>query len=205
MSGASEQARSVAGSGGDAYDRAMRACLLCILSACSTPVAIAPGEADTGSAGVDAGALEVAEDAGPEVAADTATAGDTGGADTAEAEDSGATETAPLDTGPEACAPLDAGAACPALGPVERACGPAPDGCGGKVDCGGCIATRRCAAKSTDVVPHCTCETIAGACTLYSGAVGLKVRCGPIDAPLAEGSRLIPQPDGKITMYCIPG
>lgn len=143
--------------------------------------------ADTGS-GVDASPeLDASdtglEDAGPDTAPDTA-------ADPS------------LDAA-ETCTPLALPLACPSVGAIP-ACGPAPDGCGGKVDCGGCGGSRRCAATASDLVPHCTCETMVGSCVLYSGLIGRKVRCGKLDAPLAEGSTLIPQPDGSVTVYCIP-
>jgi len=182
---------------------------LVLLAGCASPVIVVqPPESDTGTpiaetAPADTGAA--LEDTGaPDAAVEDTTPADSGTADTSA---DGALDTgSPADTGPETCTPLDAGSVCTALAVDVPACGPAPDGCGGKgtIDCGGCPSTRRCAAKSTDPVPHCTCELVSGSCVLYSGLAGRKVRCGPLDAPLAVGSTLIPQPDGKITMYCIP-
>lgn len=177
--------------------------LAALLVGCSSPVivVIPPDSTDTGS--TDTGAVDTGSPAVDTGELDSSAPSDTGSSDTGA--DVGPETSAPTDTGPEVCAPLEAGAVCTPSDGVS-ACGPAPDGCGGKgkVDCGGCPSTRRCAAKSTDPVPHCTCETMTGTCVLYSGEIGRKVKCGPIDAPLAVGSTLIPQPDGSITVYCIP-
>lgn len=178
--------------------------LVALLVGCSSPVIVVlpPDQPDTSAS--DTGQADTGEL--PDTTADTTMDTAPPPVDSAEADTMEVgPDTSVVDTGPEACVPLDTGAACPVLPSLLPACGPAPNGCGGKVDCGGCTATRRCAAKSTDPVPHCTCEVSAGGlCVLYSGKFGTKVKCGPIDAPLAEGSTLIPQPDGSITMYCVP-
>jgi len=183
----------------------MRPLVAALLLGCSSPVivVVVPDQPDTGASDTAPADTSVS----PDVTEDTG--GDTGGptldSDTTDTEvGPDTTVDTGVDTGPEACVPLDAGAACPALPGAIPACGPAPNGCGGKVDCGGCVVTRRCAATAADPVPHCTCETVVGSCVLYSGLIGRKVKCGALDAPLAEGSTLIPQSDGKITMYCIP-
>lgn len=182
------------------------ALLAALLFGCSSPVIVVlTPEPDVGTdVGGDTGASEAPPaDTAPE--ADTTPeldASDTG------LEDAAPDTTPPPDTFPdtaETCTPLALPLACPASGGIP-ACGLAPDGCGGKgkVDCGGCTVTRRCAATASDPVPHCTCETVVGSCVLYSGIIGRKVKCGKLDAPLAEGSTLIPQPDGSVTVYCIP-
>lgn len=181
------------------------ALLAALLLGCSSPVIVVlTPEPDVGT---DVGGDTGASEAPP---ADTAPGADTDPA--LDASDTGLEDAAP-DTAPdttadtavtaETCTPLALPLACPSVGAIP-ACGPAPDGCGGKVDCGGCIVTRRCAATASDPVPHCTCETVVGSCVLYSGLIGRKVKCGKLDAPLAEGSTLIPQPDGSVTVYCIP-
>lgn len=184
----------------------MRPLFAALLLGCSSPVIVVvlpepdAGASDTG--GAEMGAGDTATDtAAPDTAPVDAEldASDAGpGPDTASPPD-----TAPDAPPAETCTPLAHPAACPAASGIP-ACGPAPDGCGGKVDCGGCIATRRCAATASDPVPHCTCETITGSCVLYSGIIGRKVKCLKLDAPLAEGSTLIPQPDGSVTVYCVP-
>lgn len=180
----------------------MRPLLAALLLGCSSPVIVVVlPEPDAGASDVG-GAEAVAADTGADVPPDTTL--DTG--PELDATDTGpeADTTPPPDAPPaETCTPLAHPAACPAASGIP-ACGPAPDGCGGKVDCGGCVATRRCAATASDPVPHCTCETMTGTCVLYSGLIGRKVRCLKLDAPLAEGSTLIPQPDGSVTVYCIP-
>lgn len=179
--------------------------LAALLLGCSSPVIVVvlpePDAGDTG--GVETGAADTATDtATPDAPLDTGLELDATDAE-ADTLDTTPPPDAPPDTASETCTPLAHPAACPAASGIP-ACGPAPDGCGGKVDCGGCVATRRCAATASDPVPHCTCETITGTCVLYSGLIGRKVRCLKLDAPLAEGSTLIPQPDGSVTVYCIP-
>lgn len=176
-----------------------------LLLGCSSPVIVVlpPDQPDT-SASDTASAVDTSSPPADATGSDTGSAPvDSETVDTAAAD---ATLDTGVDTGPEVCTPLDASAACPALPSGLPACGPAPDGCGGKgkVDCGACASPRRCAATAADPVPHCTCTVVPGTCVLYSGLFGTKVKCLALDAPLAEGSTLIPQPDGTITMYCVP-
>lgn len=178
------------------------ALLAALLLGCSSPVIVVlTPEPDVGTdVGSDTGASEAPPaDTAPE--ADTTPELDASDTGLEDAEPDTTTDTA-LDAA-ETCTPPALPLACPSVGAIP-ACGPAPDGCGGKVDCGGCGGSRRCAATASDPVPHCTCETVVGSCVLYSGLIGRKVKCGKLDAPLAEGSTLIPQPDGSVTVYCIP-
>lgn len=140
--------------------------------------------------------------------------------DTRVEEDAGppdSAEEAPADTyaPPPDTAPPDTGCVAPhwskiCVGPdagvLLSLCGPAAAGCGGSVDCGACTLQRRCARSPGDgVAGRCSClHRIGDLCETSKGVAGVEYDCRAGDVPVDPRAEVIPQPDGKISRWCVP-
>jgi hypothetical protein len=94
-----------------------------------------------------------------------------------------AADAGPSETGVDSsgCVP----ASCVGIG---AECGSAPDGCGGVIDCGECLAGTECGGGGVNVcgtspcVPK-TCVSLGAACGIASDGCGATVDCGTCVAP----------------------
>lgn len=140
-------------------------------------------------------------------AADTLTASQDTRQDSATA-DTTPPDTAVADASPEACVPMPSSTVCvgPDAGILETICGPAPNGCGGSVNCGTCTPSRECARSPGDgVAGRCSCLIQAGKlCETSAGVSGTLYTCRKDDRPIDTRSEFKPQSDGSISVWCVP-
>ncbi len=90
--------------------------------------------------------------------------------------------------------------------PPGYTCGSFPDGCGGSINCGTCVAPDTCGGGGTPSVcgrSGCTARTCgAGMCGLIGDGCGGSVNCGPCAAPDTCGGGGVPSVCGHWT--CTP-
>ena len=114
------------------------------------------------------------------------------------------TYTPPPDTGPPVCYPAAAVSVCTTAVPLTYPCGKRPDGCGGTVACDACPVTRRCVTTPTSL-GHCSCKAVSGPlCLDRNGVYVGKWTCGVNDVPMHPDAALFPQPDGSVSVWCVP-
>ena len=147
-------------------------------------------------------AIEQTEDDAPGPMFDTATAPDA--AEVGQPDVTPEADAAPPDTSPPVCYPAPAVSVCTTAVPLTYPCGKRPDGCGGTVACDACPTYRRC-VTSPGSLGHCSCKHITGPlCLDKTGVYVGKWECGKDDVPMHPDAALFPQPDGSVSVWCVP-